>query len=35
MIDEMKDGSFNEEKFEKGFYEVDEEERKLYSSNLP
>ncbi len=35
IIDQIKDGSFSEEKFERGVYNFTEEERVLHSSHLP
>jgi hypothetical protein len=35
MLDQMQDGTFNEDKFGKGLYNVDGEEEALNSSILP
>lgn len=35
IIDQIKDGTFSDEKFEKGLYNFTEEERKLQSYHLP
>ena len=35
LLDAMKDGTFSDEKFEKGFYDMSEEEKKLHSWHMP
>jgi 50S ribosomal subunit-associated GTPase HflX len=35
MLDQMKDHSFSEEKFESGNYELSEDEKKYMSSAMP